>query len=167
MAKTKKDLFEYLRDLQIETRTYEHEPAYTGEQAKKVCEDIPGCDCKNLFLKDKRGNFWLVVAKFETKIDLKKLAKHFSAGKLSFAKEEDLMRHLGVGVGSVTPFGLINDVEHVVNVVVEKVLFDYDLLSFHPLENIALTTISGTDFRRFLDSCENRVELFDPDNLNV
>ena len=41
-------------------------------------------------------------------------------GKLSFASPERLMRYLGVKPGSVTPFGLINDVDHHVIVFVDR-----------------------------------------------
>ena len=156
--KNKLDLFKYLNDLKINFHTYDHEPVYTVEQAKKICDFIPGCHCKNLFLKDKENKFWLVVAKNTTKIDLKKLAKHFKAGSFRFAKEEDLKNCLGVTIGSVTPLGLINDNKNEVSVIIEKNLFDCKLLNFHPLTNDATTSISNEDFKKFLNSLGNRIE---------
>jgi Ala-tRNA(Pro) deacylase len=160
MMKSKENLFEYLRDLKIETHTYDYEPVPAADQTGKIGGGIPGCDCKNLFLKDNRRLFWLVVAKFTTQVDLKKLAKHLSVGSLSFANEKDLMRFLGVTPGGVTPFGLIHDVEHVVHVVIEESLFDCEQLTFHPLTNTALTAISSLDFKRFLSSRGNKVVTF-------
>jgi len=157
--KSKEDLLMYLRDLDIAAKTYEHEVVYTVQQAEKICSEIPGGHVKNLFLKDKNGRFWLVVAKNDTKIDLKKLAKQLSVGRFSFGKVQELLHYLGVTSGGVTPFGLINDVEHAVNVVVEKALFDFDLLNFHPLTNDATTAISSDDFEKFLQSCGNKFEI--------
>lgn len=154
--KSKEDLFEYLRGLQINTKTYDYNPDWTADEQKKF---VPGCDCKNLFLKDKKGGFWLVIVKFETKIDLKSLAKKLSVGSMRFGKQEDLTATLGVlSVGGVTPFGLINDADNRVSVLVEANLFECELLTFHPLDSNALTAISGADFKKFLSSCGNRVE---------
>lgn len=159
--KNKNDLLEYLQKLEIKTKTYEHEPLFTVEQSEKVCGDIPGGHCKNLFLKDKKKRFWLVVADSQTKINLRELAKKLKTSSFYFAKEEDLKRILGVGLGSVTPFGLINDEQKQVTVVVQKMLFDYDLLNFHPLTNDATTAISTDDFKLFLEASGNRVEVVD------
>lgn len=159
--KTEEDLFKYLEELGIETKTYEHVPVYTVEQGESVCVDIPGCDCKNLFLKDKKSKFWLVVAKVKTKIDLKKLSKYLLVKNLHFVKEDELIYYLGVRPGTVTPFGLINDDEHVVNVVLESDLFSYEFLTFHPMRNNATTVISTVDFMRFLKFCGNSVWEFD------
>ena len=141
--KSKEDLLKFLRDLRIDVKVYNHEPLYTTPQAEKVCGHIPGAHCKNLFLKDKERNFWLVVVLSLTKIDLKELAKNICSSRFHFAKEEDLLGYLGVTAGAVTPFGLINDVNHDVTVVIENALFDYELLNFHPLVNDATVAISS------------------------
>jgi len=156
--KNKEDLLEYLHDLQIKAKTYVHEAVYTVQQAEKVCSEISGGHAKNLFLKDKNGKYWLIVAKNDTKIDLKKLAKKLGVGRFSFAKAQDLLNYLGVTPGGVTPFGLINDIEHTVNVIVEKSLLDFELLNFHPLTNDATTVILSDDFKKFLDFSGNRVD---------
>ncbi|MFH0898508.1 MAG: YbaK/EbsC family protein, partial [bacterium] len=94
---------------------------------------------------------------------LKELAKKLGTASFSFAKQEDLQEILGVTIGSVTPFGLINDQRHEVNVVVERALFSYDLLNFHPLVNNATTAISSRDFMKFMDACGNSVQIVDFD----
>jgi len=167
-VKSQKDLFVYLQKLGIETKTYEHEPVYTVAQAYEICADIPGGHCKNLFLKDKNKQFWLVVALNTTRINLKKLAQKFSAPALRFASKDELLHYLGVPAGSVTPFALLNDRDHEVRVILDSNLFDHKqtmfglrILNFHPLINTATTALSCDDFKIFIDSLEHRVETFD------
>ena len=61
------------------------------------------------------------------------------------------MQYLGVIPGAVTPFGVINDVDAEVQVVLDKALLDMHPLNFHPLDNCKTTTISADGLTRFLD----------------
>ena len=108
MAADRKELFARLQELGIPAITVEHPPMFTVEQSVSLRESIPGALTKNLFLTDKDGRMVLVVAKDDTRVDLKALAKRLSAGRFSFGKGELLEAVLGVPAGSVTPFALIN-----------------------------------------------------------
>ena len=81
---------------------------FTVEQSASLRESLPGAHTKNLFLIDKEGRMVLVVAKDDTRVDLKALAKRLGLGRFSFGKAELLEAVLGVPPGSVTPFALIN-----------------------------------------------------------
>jgi Ala-tRNA(Pro) deacylase len=48
--------------LGIVHRTYTHPPVFTVDEAKALRGALPGGHCKSLFLKDKKGGLWLVVA---------------------------------------------------------------------------------------------------------
>lgn len=150
--KTRADLFIYLEKLGIAHTTYEHEPLFTVEQADKIAHSIPGCHIKNLFLKDANGGFWLLVAQAHTKIELKKVMQCIKAPKLRFADAQLLKEYLGVLPGSVTPFGLINDVHNKVGLILDHTIFENVMLCAHPLENNATTCIRITDFKKFLDA---------------
>lgn len=150
--KNRLDLFEYLAQLGIKTTTVEHEPLFTVEQADKIALSIPGGHIKNLFLKDDDKQLWLLVAEDHAKIELKKVGQLLNARKLRFADADLLWQHLGVKPGSVTPFALINDPDHKVNVVLDKTLLGLDVLNAHPLENTATTSIALEDFKKFLQT---------------
>lgn len=139
-----------LRDLGIAERTVEHAAVSTVEESQKLRGLIPGLHSKNLFLKDKKGRFWLVVAEEDRRIELKALRSHLGATNLSFASAEHLHRHLGVEPGSVTPFAVINDRAHAVQIVLDKQLVEAELVNFHPLTNTQSTTIRGADLLNFL-----------------
>ena len=143
-------LIEYMEELGIDTQTRQHPPAFTVEDAKELRGLIPGGHTKNLFLKDKKGKLWLVVALEDTSVDLKALPKRIGSARLSFGKAELLEEVLGVKPGSVTPFALINDTEGRVSVVLDERMMEHEQLNFHPLVNTATTTISREDFLKFL-----------------
>ena len=153
MPATRADLFARLLSLGIETRTRDHAPVHTVDQARALRGEIPGGHCKNLFLKDDKANIWLIVCLEDAQIDLKAAPARVGSRRLSFGKPELLMEVLGVEPGSVTPFALINDTAHRVNVVLDAAMMAHDLVSYHPLRNDATTTISPAGLIRFIESC--------------
>lgn len=150
---TRPDLFRRLADLQIVTRTVEHEPLFTVAESGKLERELPGAHTKNLFLKDESGDLFLVVAESTTRVDLKALARTLRAGRFSFGRPELLMQALGVPPGSVTAFALINDPERRVRLVVDAELMHHDSINCHPLENTATTNIARDDLLRFVRAC--------------
>lgn len=153
MPATREELLARLESLGIETTTRNHAPVYTVEEAQALRGEIPGGHCKNLFLKDDKGNLWLIVCLEEAEIDLKAAPAKIGSRRLSFGRAELLREVLGVEPGSVTPFGLINDTERRVNVVLDAAMMAHDLLSYHPLENTATTTIRPADLLAFIRAC--------------
>src|SRR5215831_8431540 len=132
---TPEQLFERLDALGIAHRTYTHPPVFTVAEAVALRGQLPGGHCKSLFLKDKKGGLWLVVALEEREIDLKRLATQLGAPRFSFGNAELLFEVLGVRPGSVTPFALLNDNAHRVRVVLDRGMLEYSPLNYHPLEN--------------------------------
>jgi Ala-tRNA(Pro) deacylase len=145
-------LFDRLAQLGIAQRTVEHPPVFTVEEAKALRGDLPGHHVKNLFLRNKKEEMWLVVALEDRAIDLKRLGEVLGAGRLSFGSAERLRRHLGVEPGSVTPLALINDHEHLVQLVVDRELSDGAPVNVHPLVNTMTTAMAATDLLRFFEA---------------
>jgi Ala-tRNA(Pro) deacylase len=129
---------------------HSHPPLYNVGDAEKfgVCHE--GANSKNLFLKDKKDNFLLVSVLDFKRVDLKSFAKLYAKGGLSFAKPEDLKSILNLLPGSVTPYGLINDIEHKVKFFLDEDFLKHDLINFHPLRNDM--TVSTTP-EHFLSFC--------------
>lgn len=155
------DLFSRLDGLGIEHSTVTHPPLFTVEESKRLRGEIPGAHTKNLFLKCKKGSIWLVVALESTAIDLKRFHQRIGSGRLSFGKPELMIELLGVTPGSVTPFGLINDTEQTVSVVLEEAMLACEPLNFHPLENTATTAISSEGLLAFIESCGHVPQVMD------
>jgi Ala-tRNA(Pro) deacylase len=147
---TPEELFAHLDALGITHRTYSHPPVFTVAEAAALRGSLPGGHCKSLFLKDKKGGFWLAVMIEDRRIDLKKLAARLAAPRFSFGGAADLWQLLGVQPGSVTPFALLNDVERLVTPVLDAEMLAQDPLNYHPLKNDRTTAISPTDLLRLI-----------------
>jgi Ala-tRNA(Pro) deacylase len=142
-------LFARLDALGIAHRTVEHPPVFTVEEAKALRGDLPGHHIKNLFLRNKKEEMWLVVAIEDRTIDLKRLGERLGAGRLSFGSPDRLRRQLGVEPGSVTPLALVNDRDRVVRLALDRGLADGGPINAHPLTNTMTTALSGPDLLRF------------------
>jgi Ala-tRNA(Pro) deacylase len=153
MAAGRNTLFARLEELGIRTTTVEHAPMFTVEQSASLHESLPGAHTKNLFLVDKEGRMVLVVAKDDTRVDLKSLAGRLGLGRFSFGKVELLEAVLGVPPGSVTPFGLINPTAYAVIVVVDGALMGFAEVNCHPLGNSATTRLLTHDLIAFIKAC--------------
>jgi Ala-tRNA(Pro) deacylase len=150
---TQDQLFARLDLLGIAHRTYCHPPVFTVPEAVALRGALPGGHCKSLFLKDKKGGLWLVVALEGRPIDLKRLALSLGAPRFSFGNPALLFATLGVHPGSVTPFALGNDMAQQVRVVLDRDMLKQDPLNYHPLENDKTTAIAPADLLRFIAAC--------------
>ena len=149
---------ERLHELGIRFERHEHPPVATVEQAAQHWVGIAAAHCKNLFLRNQKGDrHYLLILEHSKKADLRAVANQIGDGKLSFASPERLMTHLGLTPGSVSPFGLIHDATHSVRVVIDRDLRTAERLSFHPNINTATLVVAAADFGRFLAACGNSV----------
>jgi len=155
MNGTKKDqnLFKRLKELGISTTTAEHAPLHTVEESQALRGELKGAHIKNLFLRDKKKNMWLLTVEENNNVDLKGLRKIIGAkGNLSFGNTDLLMDKMGVTPGSVSPFCVINDTEGEVIMILDKSLLEAAVINAHPLRNDRTTAISSNDLMTFLKS---------------
>jgi len=144
-------VLEILDGLGVGYTRREHPPVFTVEQAEKHWTDIQGAHCKNLFLRNKKGNrHYLVILLSRKQADLRELNGKLNEDRLSFASPERLQKYLGLEPGSVSPFGLINDSRKEVIVVIDQDLRQEERVNFHPNVNTSTIGISTADFERFL-----------------
>ena len=162
MPATRAELIRYLDSLGIPISTVDHQPVFTVEEAQALRGAIAGAHSKNLFLKDKKGALFLVVAGEDAVIDLKRLHNRIGAsGRLSFGQPELLLQTLGVTPGSVTPFGLINDRPPTARVILDTRLMAAETLNFHPLVNTATTSLASADLLNFIRATGHQPEVVD------
>src|SRR5437660_1758010 len=151
MPATPDELFAYLNALGIAHKTVTHAAVFTVEEARELRGAISGGHTKNLFLRDKKGALYLLVAPEDAAIELRALHRVLGAsGRFSFGSAELMQEALGVAPGSVTPFAVINDKEARVTLVIDAALMTNDMLNFHPLVNTATTSISRDGLLKFL-----------------
>lgn len=153
-----KNIYQVLDTLQIPYEKHEHPAVFTVEEAQQYDGQIDAGKSKNLFLRNKKGNVhYLVVVESSRKVDLKQLAETLHESTLSFASPERLLAHLELTPGSVSPFGLINNTDKSVRVIIDKGLMEHPTVAFHPNINTATLVIRTEDFKTFLDSTGNPV----------
>ncbi len=151
-------VYEILEKLGVAYTRHEHPPVYTVEEAEKHWTAISGAHCKNLFLRNKKGNrHYLVILEASKAADLKALNKILGEDRLSFASGERLMKYLGLEAGSVSPFGLIYDKENHVQVVIDIDLKRAGAVNFHPNINTVTIGFSFADFEKYLSWSRNPV----------
>lgn len=151
IQKEEQEVYDVLNALKIKYIRYEHKPIYTVNEGKELDISIQGKKCKNLFLRNSKGDInYIVILDEDKSINLKSLAKEIGSTRLSFASEEKLLEKLKLTQGSVTPFGIINDVNREVVVLIDSELINEKILNFHPNINIATIGISYIDFKKFI-----------------
>src|SRR5262245_37352899 len=137
--------------LGISYERHEHPAVFNAEDASKFWDPIPGVQCKNLFLRNKKGDrHYLVVVEISKRVDLKDLVKIVADDRLSFGSPERLMAELGLTPGSVSPFGLIHDTDASVRVLIDQDLRGAERLIFHPNINTASVVVPWADLERLL-----------------
>jgi Ala-tRNA(Pro) deacylase len=143
-------LFALLDSLGVAHSTLEHPAVFHVGEGDEIKAALPGGHSKNLFLKDAKGRLWLVSARQDTRVDLKRLPAVVGSAKLSFGSAELMAETLGVTPGSVTAFALMNDAGQRVTFVLDKALLETEPLNFHPLINTATTAVSTAGLLVFL-----------------
>jgi Ala-tRNA(Pro) deacylase len=157
MTRTSDELLAFIRDIGIDAPTTEHPHVKTIAESRTVRGHIAGVHTKNLFLRDAKRRYFLVVTDEETKIDLKALSTTIGAsGKLSFGSADSLMEILGVESGCVSLLALANDRERKVTLVLDDELRTASVVNCHPLASNRTTSLSTDDISRFVAATEHR-----------
>ena len=146
-------LLKYLTEQGISFQTIEHPPVYTVEQSKELRGIIAGTHTKNLFLRDDKKNYFLLVAREDASVNIKALAKAIGAkGRLSFGSTDALKELLGITPGSVSALASINDKDHRVTIIFDHQLLGAATINCHPLINSRTTSLSWDSLMAFLSA---------------
>jgi Ala-tRNA(Pro) deacylase len=143
MKHTPDTLHAALTALSIKYDIHHHAAVFTVAEGEGVTDHLIGAHIKNLFVKDKAKNLYLITALHERALDLKALGKHIgSKDRLSFADEEALMQNLGVTPGSVSPLALINATGGTIRVILDSKIMEHEAVLPHPLINSQTTSLT-------------------------
>ncbi len=149
------NLLTLLNEKQISYKIYEHEAFYTVEESSKLKNEMnmEGAHTKNLFLRDKKRNFFLISCIDSQEVDLKELKNLLTCqGNLSFGSPEYLYEKLGVKPGSVSPYALVNNENKDVAFYLDKIIIEHEVCNFHPLENTRTIQVHTKEFLEFIKS---------------
>ena len=156
---SKEEVYLKLKELNIEYLKIDHIPIYTIDEANNLDIENKEYIAKNLFLRDdKKRNYYLLVVKSNKKIDLNDLKNKINSRRLSFASEIDLEKYLKLKKGSVTPLGVLNDVERKVKVIIDEDILKEEIVGVHPNDNDATVFMKTKDLIRLIELNGNLVE---------
>ena len=159
MLQTQNELLSVLDQIGINYTNHEHPAVFTVEEADLHHEGIDGVHSKNLFFKDRKKNLILIVTLSDKPIKIKEVEKKIDTKGLTFGKPELLAEVLGVIPGAVTPLAVINAKNHDLRVILDEEMMEHELLNFHPIVNTATTTITSKDLLKFMEHCNQGVEI--------
>jgi len=164
---SEKKLLTLIEEKGLDFKLYTHEPLSTVEESIKYRGKIDGAHSKNLFLKNKKNQFFLFSCIENTNINIKKITKSLALGNISFANEDYLSLYLGVKPGAVTPFGLLNDIGNKVTFYFDSNFLKNQIVNFHPLTNTSTISMKTKDFVDFLIEKKKKVNIYDFNNYSL
>ena len=153
------DLYQTLEDklksLDIPFEIVEHPPALTTEEADKYIEGIPGVRTKTMFLTNrKKTEFYLLIMDDQKELDMKAFKETIQANKVRMASSDSLMEKMSLPPGVVSPFGLLFNQDHDIQVYFDQEIVDQDRMSFHPNSNEKTIFLATQDLFKFLKAID-------------
>ena len=158
---------ELLKKTKYQIKVHQHDALFTVEESKKLRGKMDGAHSKNLFLKNKKNQFFLISCEEHNQINLKKISKSLNLGNISFANKEYLLKYLGVNPGSVSPFALLNDKNNDVGFFLDTNLIESYLINFHPLINTLTITMPTQEFIKFMIENNKKIHIFSSEEGKV
>lgn len=142
-------VFEKLKELSIEYEVVNHPEALTMEDADRYIEGKDGVRTKTLFLSSKKGdNFYLIALDEDKRLDIKKISELLGVKNLKFASEKQLLEKIALPIGTVSIFGILNNRESDVTVILDEDMKVETILTFYAND------CSKTVFIEFEDACK-------------
>lgn len=158
MYTKKENVYKKLDELNIKYRKVDHKAVFTMEEMAELNLENEDEIVKNIFIRDDKKNYYLVLIAGNKRVNLKELRNNLGLRPLTFASEDDLERYLGLHKGSVTVLGVLNDTNHIVKVLIDEDIKKFQEIGVHPNENTASIWLKLEDVEKILNYTENDYE---------
>lgn len=162
-------LLSFLQDHNIQFEYYEHRPIFTVQEGEDIKHTIPGMHTKNLFLTDKRGQYFLICIESSKRLAINAFRKLIGVKDMSFGTPEEMMEVLGLTPGSVSLFGLtprpsgtlFNREGKQLNLFLDKDLRETEKVGWHPNRNDATIVLFHEQIEKFLHAVNKKPTLIE------
>lgn len=145
------ELLDELQKLDIKYEMVDHPAAKTTAEADAYIAGKIGVRTKSMFLKDKKKNFYLVIMDDAKRMDFKEFQELTSTKRISMAHDSDIEDQLGLEAGIVSPFGIMNNTAHNIQIYFDQDMLDENIpLTFHPNINTHTIFLSAADLMKFI-----------------
>jgi Cys-tRNA(Pro)/Cys-tRNA(Cys) deacylase len=140
-----------LKKLNIPHRVFLHEkPVTSFEQAASDRNQRPEQIVRSILFQVRSGEFVMVLMAGRDQIDWKKLRQLVKRSRVRMATDEEVLQVTGYRVGTVSPFGLKNQVQMMIDA---SVLKEEEISIGSGVRNVAII-MKGEDVRRALKDAE-------------
>lgn len=141
--------YDLLDELGIEYYRVDHEPLFTIDACMEIDRLLEVEICKNLLLTNKqRTAYYMLVMPGYKRFETKVVSKQLGLARLSFAPGEKMEELLDITPGSLTVFGLPNDREGAVTLVIDRDILDCPTFAAHPCINTSSLRIATEDLMK-------------------
>ncbi len=131
-----KRCYELLDKLGIEYYRVDHETTDTMELCAEIDRILGADTAKNLFLTNRQGTvFYLLMIPADKPFKTKDLSAQIGSARLSFGSAEKMEELLDITPGSLSPLGLMNDLDRDVTLLIDEELCSYEYVGLHPCIN--------------------------------
>ena len=138
--------YDLLELLGISYLRIDHDHADTMEACREI-EKVLGCHiCKNLLLTNRQmTDFYLLMMPADKPFKTKNLSRQIGSARLSFATDEQMQQLLNITPGSLSVFGLMNDTDGRVRLLMDSDLTQLDHIGCHPCVNSSTVKLDLND----------------------
>jgi len=153
--------YDFLDNLNIEYDRVDHEAAMSDDVYALMGSSLSSTACKNLFLVNRQeSDFYLLMMPRHKDFRTRFLKEQLGLAHLSFAKEELMVKYLGVHPGSVSIMCLMKDKDNKVQLIIDRDVFSGDTVRFHPCINTSSIRVSTKDFSERIIPALNHEPVF-------
>ena len=156
-ADNEQAVYDFLDKCAIPFSRVDHPPVHTMEDCLAADAILNVEMCKNLFLcNSQKTKFYLLMMPGRKRFVTKEFCRQIESPRLSFAPEEYMIKFLDITPGSVSVFGLANDTEKQVKLVIDKDILEGARVGCHPCINTSSLCVAMKDIiEKFLPYVEH------------
>ena len=144
--KKEQKVYEMLDILGIEYDYVDHDEAMTIEACKDIEKVLGVGICKNLFLCNlQKTDFYLLLIDVNKRFKTSVVSKIIGTSRLSFGDANNMLELFDITPVSLSVFGLMNDTQNRVKLLIDKSVLDSDYFGCHPCINTSTLKIKTAD----------------------
>ena len=139
-------VYDLLESLDVPFERVDHDAVGTIEGCAEIEKLLDIEICKNLFLRNSKGDqYYLLMLPGGKHLVTKDLAKKIGSTRLSFGTPEKMEEYLDITPGSVSVLGLMNDHENNIQLLVDNDIKKWEYFGCHPCINTSSLKIKTAD----------------------
>ena len=158
-------VYDLLERLGVPFERVDHDAVGTIEGCAEIEKLLDIEICKNLFLRNSKGDqYYLLMLPGGKHLVTKDLAKKIGSTRLSFGTPEKMEEYLDITPGSVSVLGLMNDHGNNIQLLVDNDIKKWEYFGCHPCINTSSLKIKTADlFSKILPAVGHKPVFVDID----